>query len=448
MSLKLRITLIINLLLFLIFLVSTTLTIQEAKKNVRAEILSSEKLALYLFEIGVLKNPKYQTIENEFKPFNLQNLIHMRHIKIEFFNAKGKLLDSNTSEIKSINQAPEWFVTLMSSISRPWEPKHLPVVILGDHKGDIVISPDPSYEYGEIWNQVKDTLQLIGIFFILINALVIWILSNALNPIQHILYALNQLEEGNLKTRIPHLKTKELRGIGQKFNRMVKTLEETIAKNHHLSQQLIHLQEMERKKLARDLHDEFGQSLTAIHADAAALKVLANKEYPKIKPSADAISDLSKYLMELVSGMLGLLKLGVLSELGLEEGLINLMRTWQLRHPKIKLQYDVQLKALPTLSETISIGTYRIIQECLTNISRHAKAKHVDIYVEYQSKNKSNRLIYINIHDDGIGFSKSHRDGFGLLGIKERIHEMNGKINIVSKPKCGTTLTMQLPIQK
>jgi two-component system sensor histidine kinase UhpB len=243
--------------------VSITLTIQEAKKNVRAEILSSEKLALYLFEIGVLKNPKYQAIENEFKPFNLQNLIHMRHIKIEFFNAKGKLLDSNTSEIKSINQAPEWFVTLMSSISRPWEPKHLPVVILGDHKGDIVISPDPSYEYGEIWNQVKDTLQLIGIFFILINALVIWILSNALNPIQHILYALNQLEEGNLKIRIPHLKTKELRGIGQKFNRMVKTLEETIAKNHHLSQQLIHLQEMERKKLARDLHDEFGQSLMA-----------------------------------------------------------------------------------------------------------------------------------------------------------------------------------------
>ena len=79
---------------------SVSLTIQEAKKNVRAEIASSEKLALYLFEIGVLKNPKYQTIENEFKPFNLQSLIHMRHIKIEFFNIKGELLDSNTSEIK------------------------------------------------------------------------------------------------------------------------------------------------------------------------------------------------------------------------------------------------------------------------------------------------------------------------------------------------------------
>jgi len=428
--------------------VSSSLTIQDARRNVQAEIHSSEKLALYLFEIGVLKNPKYQTIENEFKPFNLQNLIHMRHIKIEFFNVEGKLLDSNISEVKIANQAPDWFVSLLSSISDPWEPKRLPVVILGDHKGDIVISPDPSYEYGEIWNQLKDTLQLIGTFFILINALIVWILSSALNPIEHILFSLNQLEEGNLKTRIPHLKTKELRLIGQKFNRMVKILEETIVKNHTLSQQLINLQETERKKLARDLHDEFGQSLTAIHADAAALKILANKDYPKIKPSVDAISHLSKYLMELVSGMLGRLKLGVLSELGLEEGLVDLIKTWQLRHPKIKLQYDLHLRSLPKVSETISVSTYRIVQECLTNISRHARAKHVAIQIKYEAKNKLNRFIDINIQDDGVGFSKPHRDGFGLLGIKERIYEIHGKINIISKPKLGTALSIQLPLQK
>jgi two-component system sensor histidine kinase UhpB len=227
---------------------------------------------------------------------------------------------------------------------------------------------------------------------------------------------------------------------------MVKTLEESISRNHELSQQLINLQETERKKLARDLHDEFGQSLTAIHADAAALKILAQKEYPKIKPSVDAISNLSKYLMELVSGMLGRLKLGVLNELGLEEGLIDLIKTWQLRHPRIKLQYDLKLKSLPKLKETILVSTYRIVQECLTNISRHAKAKHVNILIHYQVKNKSNRFIDISIDDDGIGFSKSHRDGFGLMGIKERIYEMHGNMNIVSKPKLGTKLTIQLPL--
>jgi len=448
LSLKLRISLIINLLLLLILVVSSALTIQDAKRNVYAEINSSEKLALYLFEIGVLKNPKYQTIESEFKPFNLQNLVHMRHIKIEFFNVEGKLLDSNISDIKIANQAPDWFTSLLSSFSNPSDPKILPIVILGDHKGDILISADPSYEYGEIWSQVKDTLQLIGIFFILINLLITWILSSALDPIRHILYALNELEMGNFNVRVPNLKTFELVSIGQKFNRMVKVLEESISKNHQLSQKLINLQEVERKKLARDLHDEFGQSLTAINADAAVLKILANREYPKIKPSVEAISDLSKHLMELVSGMLGRLKLSVLDELGLEEGLNDLIKNWQLRHPKIQLQKDIELKVLPKQSETISITIYRIIQECLTNISRHAKAKQVNILIKYQVENKSNRFIYVKIHDDGVGLSNSHRDGFGLLGIKERIHEIHGKINIVSKLKFGTTITIQLPIKK
>ena len=227
---------------------------------------------------------------------------------------------------------------------------------------------------------------------------------------------------------------------------MVKTLSASIEENHKLSQKLIRIQEEERKSLARDLHDEFGQSLTAIHADAAVLKALANKEYPKIKASANAISDLSKHMMNLVGGMLSRLKLGVLHELGLEEGLKDLIETWKIRHPNINFQYQMNLKAAPKIKESISIAMYRIIQECLTNISRHAKAKHVSILIHYQVKNKSNRFIDIIIHDDGIGFSKSHRDGFGLLGIKERIYEMHGKINVESKPKLGTRLTIQLPL--
>ena len=259
-------------------------------------------------------------------------------------------------------------------------------MILGDHKGDIVISPDPSYEYGEIWNQVEGALYLIAFFFVLINILVIWILSNALSPIQNILYALNQLEEGNLKVRIPNLKTIELKGIGQKFNRMVKVLEESVSKNHLLSQQLITLQESERKKLARDLHDEFGQSLTAIHADAAALKVLAQKEYPKIKPSVNAISDISKYLMELVSGMLGRLKLGVLDDLGLEEAFKEYIGAWVLRNISIDVQYKIHIPQSFKINELNSVASYRLLQEALTNIQRHAHASNVNITIHLNIK--------------------------------------------------------------
>lgn len=450
MSLKLRLILIINAVLLLILMLGGVLAIDTAKKNVRAEVASAEKLALYLFDMGVLKNPKYYSIESEFKPLNLQSLVHMRHLKIEFFNLEGKLADSNVSEThtKAIDQAPNWFVNFMGLISEPWQPKRLTVEILGQPKGAIVITPDPSYEFGEIWNQFTGVFYLAGAFFILTNILVAWIVFRALSPVEFILKALTELESGNLKVKMPNLKTSELSAISTKFNGMVKTLRASIEQNHQLSQKLIRIQEEERKSLARDLHDEFGQSLTAIHADATVLKGLANKDYPKIKPSVIAISDLSKHLMNLVGGMLSRLQLGVLQELGLEEGLKDLLNTWQLRHPKIKLNFQVNLKALPKINETISITSYRIIQECLTNISRHAKAKHVAIEIQLIKKNPTSKMIDIRVKDDGIGLSKSHRDGFGLSGMRERIHEVSGNIKIMSEVNQGVSLHIQLPLKK
>ena len=450
MSLKLRLILIINAVLLLILALGSILAIDMAKKNVRAEVASSEKLTLYLFEIGVLKNPKYYSIESEYKPLNLQTLVHMRHLKIEFYNLEGKLIESNISDTRTqtIDQAPPWFVNFMGLISDPWQPKRLPVEILGQPKGTIIITPDPSYEFGEIWNQLTGIFYLAGTFFILTNILVAWIVFRALSPVEFILQALTQLELGNLKVKMPDLKTPELSVISSKFNHMVKTLRLSVEQNHKLSQKLIRVQEEEKKSLARDLHDEFGQSLTAIHADAAVLKNLATKEYPKIKPSAHAISDLSKHLMNLVGGMLNQLKLGVLNELGLEEGLIDLIRSWKLRHPKIRLDYQVDLKGLPRITETLSITTYRIIQECLTNISRHAKAKHVDIKIQFFKKNVSSKMIDIHVEDDGVGFKKSHRDGFGLSGMRERIHELNGSIKIKSEVHQGVSLDIQLPLKR
>ena len=449
MSLKLRLILIINALLLLILALGCILAIDTAKKNVRAEVASSEKLTLYLFEIGVLKNPKYYAIESERKPLNLMSLVHMRHLKIEFFNLEGKLIESNISETRTqtIDQAPSWFVNFMGLISDPWQAKRLPVDILGQAKGSIVITPDPSYEFGEIWNQLKGIFYLAGAFFILTNILVAWIVFRALSPVEFILKSLTELELGNLNVKMPNLKTSELSAISSKFNHMVKTLRLSIEQNHKLTQKLIRVQEEEKKSLARDLHDEFAQSLTAINADAAVLKALANKEYPKIKLSAHAISDLSKHLMNLVGGMLNRLKLGVLNELGLEEGLIDLISTWKLRHPKINLNYEINLKGLPKTNEIIPVTTYRIIQECLTNISRHAKAKNIGIKIQFIKKNPSLKIIDIHINDDGVGLSKLHRDGFGISGMRERIREVNGKIKIVSELNQGLTLHIQLPIK-
>jgi two-component system sensor histidine kinase UhpB len=94
------------------------------------------------------------------------------------------------------------------------------------------------------------------------------------------------------------------------------------------------------------------------------------------------------------------------------------------------------------------VTSYRIIQECLTNISRHAKAKNVEIHIEYVKKNISSAFIDIKVNDDGVGLSKTHRDGFGLSGMRERINEIQGKINIVSDINRGVKLNIQLPVLK
>jgi two-component system, NarL family, sensor histidine kinase UhpB len=114
----------------------------------------------------------------------------------------------------------------------------------------------------------------------------------------------------------------------------------------------------------------------------------------------------------------------------------------------VNLNYEVNLKTLPKINETISVTSYRIIQECLTNISRHAKAKNVGIHIDYIKKKTSSAFIDIAVNDDGVGLSKTHRDGFGLSGMRERINEIHGKINIVSDINQGVKLNIQLPITR
>ena len=114
----------------------------------------------------------------------------------------------------------------------------------------------------------------------------------------------------------------------------------------------------------------------------------------------------------------------------------------------MNFQYQINLKGLPKTNEIISITTYRIIQECLTNISRHAKAKHVEIQIKYIKKNAASKIIDIHVRDDGVGLSKSHRDGFGLSGMRERIHEVSGNIKIASEVNQGVSLHIQLPLKR
>jgi two-component system sensor histidine kinase UhpB len=441
MSLKLRLNLIITMLLGIVFVTGIILNIINARQNVRAEVESTEKLVLYLFDTGVLQNIGTTFNKTTNKPLRLQSLKHMRHVRIEFYDAQHKLVDSNrVVDIVQSDAPPAWFKRALDVFSPRWQSLKRPILYHDLLLGDLVITPDPTYEYAEIWKQMVDLLLLLALFFIAINLVIIWALGKALEPTLSILHTLNLLERGDMQARLPAFKLPELARIGDKFNHMVETLQQSIQRNHQLSQQLIYLQETERKNLARDLHDEFGQSLTAIHADSSVVLNLAKSKYPELKESAMAISQLSKHLMEMIGGLLQRLRPGALDELGLEDALEELVGIWQTRNEDCHCTLKIEGKLPNSMNEAQRVTVYRLAQECLTNVARHAKATAVSINLTMDE----NQLI-INVKDNGKGFEVADLIGFGLLGMRERVEGLGGVISISSN-KAGTEIIASLPI--
>jgi len=443
LTLKLRLNLIITALLLVVMFAGAFLSLNNARQNAHAEVVSAEKLVLYLFDTAILDNPNLGQRKLANNSFHLQQLKHMRHLKIELINSTGKVIDSNqTSDGNTFqNEAPAWFESLLNQLTPKWEPSVRKLEYQGIVLGELVITPDPTYEYAEKWKQITELLTLVLVFFVLVNLMVIWAVSQALKPTTKILDALNELENGNLAARLPAFKLPELSRIGEKFNHMVETLQQSILQNHKLTQQLITLQEEERKNLARELHDEFGQCLTAINTDASVISKVADKKYPEIKESALAISQLSKHLIDMVSGLLQQLRPGILDELGLSPALIDLVDTWKSRHKDIACGIKVT-GIHDGISEANSVAIYRLVQESLTNVARHSEATKVEIGV-YSLTQIGKEGLEVIVKDNGKGFIAKHTSGFGLPGMRERVEGLGGNFSIQSER--GTEIKAWIP---
>lgn len=448
MSLKLRLNLLITALLAMLMLVGTLMLIHNARGQVLAEVDSTAALATHLLDAETIYFSGVTHGEAYHKPFRLQGLEHLRHLRIEYRDAAGRLLDSNQiSEAATRSDLPpEWFIRAMTvALPKPSEVKR-PLLINGRNVGELVVTPDPSYEVAEIWRDTVDLFVLVMVFFVLVNLMVYWAVGRALRPVDRILIALNELELGNLDARLPSFHLPELARISEKFNGMAQTLQQSIGRNHRLSQQLIHLQEEERKSLARDLHDELGQCLTAIRTDAAAIMEMSKVKFPAARESAQAIADVTLHVMGMVAAMLQRLRPEVLDELGLHPALMELISTWRQRNRQVacvvKMSDDLGL-----LDESVSITAYRVVQEGLTNVARHSKARRVEIEVMKTRSPRNDEILKIVVNDDGVGFDPERMEGFGLSGMRERVEGIGGRFALESSTGRGTQMTIQLPLK-
>lgn len=437
MSLKLRLNLVITLVLALIFLASSVFLVREARRDVQAEIESTANLALHFLDAELAR----AALADAGPPrFDLAGLGQVRHLSVELHDLEGRTLESNQPNGAPAPSAPRWFANLVGALGRDLAPIRRTVSAWGEAVGTLEVKPDPSFEVDEVWADATGLMRLALALFLVTNVLVYWVVGRALAPVNKILRALNELERGNLATRMPPLTLPELARIAAAFNRMMDTLEASVTQNRQLARQLIRVQEEERRSLARELHDELGQCLTAILADGAAILNAAKAGRPAPRESAEAIVAVTRHIMDLVRSLLQRLHAETLDSLGLEEALHELVQTWRQRNPGTTCKLDI-VGSLEQVGDALNITVYRVVQEALTNVARHAHARHLEIRVHRGA------ALSVEVEDDGIGMDRNAvAAGFGLPGMRERVQSLGGVMQIASRRGRGVTLTVELPL--
>lgn len=206
-----------------------------------------------------------------------------------------------------------------------------------------------------------------------------------------------------------------------------------------LSNQLVRVQEEERKTISRELHDEVGQILTGLRMELGALSKLDMDEgFPQ---RLESVKQLTEEALRSVRNLALLVRPAMLDDLGLEPALQWQAKECSRRHG-VPVSVSIQGE-LGNLPESHRLCLYRAVQEAMTNCGKHADAKRVSVTVKQQDDRVS-----VSVRDDGKGFdpSRIQSSGLGLLGMKERVRALEGSITVMSEPGQGTLLTLELPI--
>lgn len=215
-----------------------------------------------------------------------------------------------------------------------------------------------------------------------------------------------------------------------------------------LSRRLIDVIEEERRLLAADLHDEFGQGLTALHMDLDALKASMPEDFQEQRDKCQVLLNRVERMADGIRATISHLRPSILDHLGLIPTMESTISEFSQRKPEIYINFQaVGLKK--RLASQTEIVLYRILQECLINISKHSEARHVDIMLT-----ASHPWVILIIKDDGMGFKQGitglpvagSTKGIGFLSMRERIAPLGGSIDISSSPGRGTAVRIKLPI--
>jgi signal transduction histidine kinase len=313
---------------------------------------------------------------------------------------------------------PAWFVYLLRI---PNVATAHPIMIGERHVGDILFVPDLTPDLNEKWLGFL-AIVLSGTALLVLAGISAYLTSTlALRPLQQLGAGLARMQRGDYDSTIPLLGPPEIRKSCEEANQLARKLKRLAQDNRNMLRKLVSLQDDEREEIAKELHDELGPLLFAIRANAIALSgTSTDPESPsnQLIEAAEAVQHASRRILEGLSPL-------YLEELGLEKSIETLLQNAHsaLRAVATSSEIDPRLDKLDHLmSQTI----YRVIQEAVTNVIKHAQATTLNVAAAM-----SDEAVTIEVSDDGVGFPDTVSLGRGLTGMADRSRALDGKLDLL-----------------
>ena len=450
LSLRTRLSLLLALVLTLGLAINIARLVLEAGPRVQAEDQSVIRLAREFIEtlvVGLNETPDPDARLDQI----VQDLNRLRHVSITRHRRMeieaAPLTDDRAGDDRETHSLPAWFVALVHPEKTA---VNVPISINGK-PGSLLITSHPNDEMAEIWDGIVTQLQVGSAIAVALFLITMMVVSRALAPIETLSEAMTKIESGDYDTRVKPEGPPELAAIGDKLNHLAGALGEAVEDKRRLAERVVSLQDVERKEIARELHDEFGPYLFALRAHASALTRIADARVPDtdaLRRHGGAILEQVNALQQFNRRVLEKLRPVGLTELGLREALGALLRLWGESHPGVVIETAIS-PSLGETGETADLTIYRTIQEALTNVFRHAGATSVNVTIEPAElasgpTGAGRGGALVRVRDNGRGLQPDHRLGLGLTGMRERILALGGTL-IVASDDGGVTVEALVP---
>lgn len=447
MKLRTRLNLVIAALGTIFVAILLAIEAGNARVAIDQEVGASNTVAAQLLERLA---GEYLQDTTRHVPTFLDQIGRIKRSELTLLDASGQTLyRSPPSAYKVGRAAPAWFTHLLTP---RLETRRIDL----PEGRQLLVVPDASRAVLDAWDRMNGLIISAAILLALLCGIAFRIVGHALAPFPIIAAGLARIRNGELGFRLPRLAGPEAQEIGDAFNRMAIAVQGQVTAERKAREAETRLEERrefdslveqrleeERRAIARELHDEFSQSITAIRSLARAICARPDGRAPEIGESAELIADEAARLHDAMHGLIPRLVPLTLDTLGLGETLENLRGDWQRRNPQIALSLHYELPT--SLGASVTLAIYRVVQEGLINALRHAAPSRVDIDVRCEKGQ-----ILVTVDDDGIGLpAEPSRPGcFGLRGLGERIAGLGGHMLAHRRPEGGTRLQAAIPLHE